>query len=303
MSPTLALKSRLSRALVKASTSGSAMAAHPYRRTAVTRSHRKVSIGSDMDIFPVQLPQDPEEKEGILLLLGMSTIVKKEMASNTEIFEEVEPDESDRLQLDQYLSTLRKRPFAGSPSSHLEDENLFAWSRARTVSMDSPKNHAASPKHVPSELLSLNLPAIVTPVGPSRLRNARRSNQRLVPHKGKKEKVKLPKLPQLHRHPQQLQQHQEPEESVHERHRKAHKLSVERGIPITTIHRKKFSWKNYPGMLNSYRSQKMDLFLIQWSNTHLPPLSRRTGGLFDCQSRRVLAAFCSELHRSTEAVQ
>lgn len=210
------------------------------------RSHRKVSIGSDMDIFPVQLPQDPEEKEGILLLLGMSNIVKKEMASNTEIFEEDEPDESDRLQLDQYLSTLRKRSFAGSPSSHLDDENPFAWSRARTVSMDSPKSHSTSPKHVPSNPLSLSLPAIVTPVGPSRLRSTRRTNQRLVPHKGKKEKVKLPKLPQLHRHPQQLHQQQENEECVQERRRKAVKMSVEKGIPITTIHRKKFSWKNYP---------------------------------------------------------
>jgi hypothetical protein len=265
MSPTRALKSRLSRALSKTSTStsGSSTAVNLDRSTGMPRSHRKVSIGSDMDIFPVQLPQDPEEKEGIFLLLGISTIVKKEMASNTEIFEEDEPDESDRLQLDQYLSTLPKRSFAGSPSSHLDDENSFAWSRARTVSMDSPKSHCASPKHVPSNPLSLSLPAIVTPVGPSRLRNTRRTNQRLLPHKGKKEKVKLPKLPQLHRQQQQLQQQQETEECVLEHRRQAVKMSVDKGIPITTIHRKKFSWKNYPGMLNTcINSSQNRAFLI-----------------------------------------
>jgi hypothetical protein len=258
MSPTPALKARLSRALVKtsvtsaASTSGTSFA--PNRRTALTLSHRKVSIGSDMDIFPVQLPQDPEEKEGILLLLGISTIVKKEMASNSAVFDEDEPDESDRLQLDQYLSTLYKRSLARSPSSPLQDENPFAWSRARSVSMDSPKSHTSSPKHIPSNSLSLSLPAIVTPVGPSRLRSTRRTNKRLVCHKGKKEKVRLPKLPQLHRRPLQLQQPQGAEKSIQERHRKAVKLTIEKGVPITTIHRKKFSWKNYPGMLVGLRT-------------------------------------------------
>jgi hypothetical protein len=252
MSPTLALKSRLSRVKTSTPTSGSAMAEKHNLGIAVTRSHRKVSIGSDMDIYPVKLPQDPKEKEGILLLVGISTIVKKEMASNNEIFEDDERDESDRLQLDEYLSMLRKRSFAGSPSSLLEDENPFAWSRARTVSMDSPKSHSASPKRVSSNNPELILPAIVTPVGTSRLRNSRRTNHKLVPCKGRKEKVKFPKLPQLHRHPQQLQLQQEADNCVKERCRKAVKLSVEKGIPITTIHRKKFSWKNYPGTLNIY---------------------------------------------------
>ncbi|KAG7338475.1 hypothetical protein IV203_011105, partial [Nitzschia inconspicua] len=33
---------------------------------------------------------------------------------------------------------------------------------------------------------------------------------------------------------------------VVEHHRKVLKVSSEKGIPVTTIHRKKFSWKNYP---------------------------------------------------------
>ncbi|KAG7338476.1 hypothetical protein IV203_011106 [Nitzschia inconspicua] len=160
MSPTLALKSRLSRALVvkPTSTYSSSMASNANRRAGVPRSHRKVSIGSDMDLTPVQLPQDPEEKEGILLLLGISTIVKNEMASNTEIFHEDddESDETGRPQLDQYLSSLNKSKLAGSSSSLLEDENRFAWNRARSVSMDSPKSHASSPKHIPSNTLSLS---------------------------------------------------------------------------------------------------------------------------------------------------
>lgn len=254
MSPTPALKSRLSRALVKPTTSSSSksMVVGAIRHAVVPRSHRKVSIGSDIDLSPVQLPQDPEEKEGIFLLLGISTIVQKEIASNTEIFhEDDESDESDRPQLDQYLSSLKKRPMTGSPSFLLDDENLFAWSRARTVSMDSPKSHVISPKHIPSNAVSLNFPAIVTPMGPSRLRNnVRRTSLKLVPHKGKREKVKFPKLPQLHRHQQQLQQQQQAEESVQEHHRKALEVSAERGVPLTTIHRKKFSWKNYPGTWN-----------------------------------------------------
>lgn len=206
-----------------------------------SRSHRKVSIGSDMDLSPIKLPQDPEEKEGILLLLGMSNIVKAEMASNTEIFHEDESTESDRPQLDEYLSYLNKRAITGSPSSLMDDsENRYAWNRARTVSIDSPKSHACSPKHIA-------LPPIVSPSGPSRLRNSRKPTLKITPCKGKKESVKFPKLPHLHRHQQQLQQQQQGEESVQEHHRKVLKVSSEKGIPVTKIHRRKFSWKSYPG--------------------------------------------------------
>lgn len=249
MSPTPALKSRLSRALVvKSSTCSSPTASsNANRRALVPRSNRKVSIGSDMELSPVRLPQDPEEKEGILLLLGMSTIVKKELANNTEIFhdESEESEESDRPQLEVYLSSLKKRALIpGSPSSL--DENCYAWNRARTISIDSPKSRGggASPKHIPSNSFSLIMPALVTPMGAPRQRNLRKpSLKAAVAHKGKKEKVKFPKLPVLHRHQQQVQQQQQAEETVQEHHRKVQKAHSEKGIPITVIHRKKFSWK------------------------------------------------------------
>jgi hypothetical protein len=89
----------------------------------------------------------------------------------------------------------------------------------------------------------LDCPAIVTPVGTKR--PSRKASLKLWAHKGKKEQVKFPKLPQINLHPQQLQQPNE--HTVEDHQRKAIKISKENGNPITTIMRKKFSWKNYPG--------------------------------------------------------
>jgi len=56
-----------------------------------------------------------------------------------------------------------------------------------------------------------------------------------VPVKAKKEHVKFPKLPQL-----------TPVCTVEDYTKKAVKIAQQNGIAITTISRKKFSWKNYP---------------------------------------------------------
>jgi hypothetical protein len=190
------------------------------------------------------------------MLLNMATIVNKEIANNHEIFEEDFGSEGS-------AHSTPKRPSMESPSHDMMDaeDNLFAWSRARTVSIDhSPIRKASSPSYVANMVAnsSLSLPAIVTPVG-TRIRTPRKASMKIVAHKGKKEEVKFPKLPQLqlehsHEHPQHNA------ETVHEHKLKALKVSAEKGIPITTILRKKFSWKNYPGkskVLNGMPSMKI----------------------------------------------
>jgi hypothetical protein len=216
---------------------------------------RKISIGSEIDFSPILLPQDPEEEEGVQLLLGMANIVSKEIANNTEIFEEDHDQygggmkcEAGGLLANSTHSNIKRSSTASPPLMMDDDDCLFAWSRARAVSIDhSPLGKSSSPTHM-KEIVgttsSLSLPAIVTPVG-TRFRAYRKASAKFLAHKAKKEQVKFPKLPQLEQlhQPQQQQSMQ----TVQEHKRKALKISAEKGTTITTILRKKFSWKNYPG--------------------------------------------------------
>lgn len=243
----MTLKLRLSRALVKPSSSG-AIAVNVNRRCSHKRSSRNVCIGSSVDLAPVCVIQDPEEKEGVELLLGISGVVAREMASDSQLFQESDRDDDSeediaaRPHLKDYLYQLNKRSDAGSPSYQLDDSNFFAWNRARSVSIDSPRSHTDSPKHV-LHAPSLSLPPIVTP----KSRSSRRTTLKISPHKGKKDKIKVPNLPQLARYQHQLpEQHQHAVESVHEHKMRALKMSAEKCVAISIIHRKKFSWKNYP---------------------------------------------------------
>jgi hypothetical protein len=170
----------------------------------------------------------------------MASIVNKEIASKStsEIFND-DDDEQDHTVPSSNPIIMRRS--TDSPSRFIgDDENdPYAWTRTRTVSIDSPGGHLNS-----SPRTLLNFPAIVTPVGTKR--HPRKASLKLISaHTGKKEQVKFPKLPQIHHHPQQEQPNQH---SVEDHLQKALKVSKENGIPITTIMRKKFSWKNYPGM-------------------------------------------------------
>ncbi|KAL3924382.1 MAG: hypothetical protein SGILL_001082 [Bacillariaceae sp.] len=193
-----------------------------------------------MDLSPVPLPQDPEEQEGVELLLDLSSIVSNEIAHNTQIFHEERPH------LDEYLSSINRSTATGSPPSFLVNQDgPYSWGRARTVSFDSPKSGGAGV-------------SVVTPVGSKR--TARKASLKLLAHKGRSEKIKLPSFPHLPRQQQQLQQ-QQAAESVHEHRLRAIEVSAKKAIPITTIYRKKFSWKNYPGKLEFLEKQSRRFIL------------------------------------------
>lgn len=247
MSPTIALKCRMANNMIaaRAAKPPSGTMAGLSHRSNLPGSFRSVSIGSEVDRrSPTLVPQGdvPEDDEGVQLLLGIAQIVSKEMADcNTEIFDDDEDD--DALEKDYEGGSddgfcQHPVPSGGrsleSPCSFVEEDDMFAWNRVRTVSMDSPNGVARATERVPP--LSLTLPAIVTPVG-NRGRNTRKATLKTTPHKGKKEHVKFPKLPQLH---QALP-------SVLEHKRKAMEICAADGATVKTIMRRKFSWKNYPG--------------------------------------------------------
>jgi hypothetical protein len=158
------------------------------------------------------------------------------MAQNTEIFEE--PEENVPIHLDDYLSSLNRSTASSPPSFLVNRESPFSWGRARTVSFDSPRNAGAP---------------VVTPVGSKR--TARKASLKQLECKGKKEKIKLPTFPLLPKQ-QQLLQQQQTSESVHSHKLRAMEVSAKKGISITTIYRKKFSWKNYPGTFRACRCSK-----------------------------------------------
>jgi len=218
-------------------------------------SRRTLPIGRGINTVPpsICLPQDPKDQKGVELLLGIATIVSKEIASSdTEIFDDGNDDDfltrtktsfsEPSVILDQ---TLTPKGPSNLPSSLIGDDDI-AWHRARTVSID---NEYGSPRRSPvtgqtgrstKTTKPLNLPAVVTPTG-SRLRPVRKQTLKLLANKGKKEQIKFPKITaqQTHSHnslPNIMAQHK----------RKAMEQIATKGKSITMIHRKKFSWKNYP---------------------------------------------------------
>lgn len=218
-------------------------------------SRRTLPINRGINTVPpsICLPQDPKDQKGVELLLGIATIVSKEIASSdTEIFDDGNDDDfltrnktsfsEPSVILDQ---TLTPKGPSNLPSSLIGDDDI-AWHRARTVSID---NGYGSPRRSPvtgqtgrskKNTKPLSLPAVVTPTG-SRLRPVRKQTLKLLANKGKKEQIKFPKITaqQIHSHnslPNIMAQHK----------RKAMEQIAIKGKSITIIHRKKFSWKNYP---------------------------------------------------------
>mmetsp|Transcript_24006 Transcript_24006/g.66522 ORF Transcript_24006/g.66522 Transcript_24006/m.66522 type:complete len:361 (-) Transcript_24006:1877-2959(-) len=212
-----------------------------------------VPMGSRMEsTSPIRLPQDPIDREGVELLLGIATIVSREMAnSGKELF----GDESGN---DFYENGDRSFPkisavhdhgiltrsLPKTPPGFVKDDD-FAWSRVRTVSID---HGCKSPRRSPdpeetkrtTKSKPLSPPAIVSPVN-TRLRTNRKPSLKLLAHKGKKEHVKFPKL-----NAQQSRNNQNLPNIMSQHKRKALEQSSIKGKSITVIHRKKFSWKNYP---------------------------------------------------------
>ena len=224
----------------------------------MANARRSLSVGTSSP--PVHLfPQDPKEKEGVELLLGIATIVSKEIASSDkELFDDSNDDD--------FRTTQEKTPFAEpsiifddrlaltSPSrfSSSDDQN-FALHRIRSVSIDndyygtprrsSSRNNGLLSGSTPKPKSIGLLPAVVTPVGKKRLRPLRKPSLKTV-SKAKKEQIKFPKItdtsplnPNLGNLPNIMSLHK----------RKAVDQRNATGKSITMIYRKKFSWKNYPG--------------------------------------------------------
>ncbi len=223
----------------------------------MANGRRSLSVGTSSP--PVHLfPQDPKEKEGVELLLGIATIVSKEIASSDrELFDDSNDND--------FHTTQEKTPFAEpsiifddrlaltSPSRFSScDGEDFALHRIRSVSIDneygtprrsSTRNNGLLPMSTSKPKSIGLLPAVVTPVGKKRLRPLRKPSLKLAT-KAKKEQIKFPKITDasplnqnLAHLPNIMSQHK----------RKAVDQRSATGKSITIIYRKKFSWKNYPG--------------------------------------------------------
>lgn len=196
------------------------------------------------------LPEDPLDQEGVELLLGIATIVSKEIAnnSNKQIFD----DEGDNdhfytrseRSIGQPSYIFDDSPTPRSTSSVIKDDtSMFAWHRVRTVSID---NGEGSPKRFITDLddekpiglrvKSSKHPAIVSPT--CKRGSRRKPNLKILAIKGKKKQVKV-------RKPTPTQSDQTLPNIMSDHSNKATKQRVINGKSITMIHRKKFSWKNY----------------------------------------------------------
>jgi len=221
-------------------------------RMATENGRRTLAIGNDISLTSgFRLPQDPKDQEGVKLLLGIATIVSKEIAnSDKKLFDDgndgdfltrnkdffVEPSITDDP-----LSTYR--PSTNLPSILIKD-NDFAWHRVRTVSID---NECGSPRRSPNvgqkqrstKTKSIGLPAVVTPVG-TRLRTVRKPSVKILAKTGKRDQAKFSKITA-----QQTRSNRSPNIMLQHKHNAMEQSTIS-GKSIITIHRKKFSWKNYP---------------------------------------------------------
>ena len=198
-------------------------------RSPIQNGKRTLFIGNGIDLVSSRLPQDPKDQEGVELLLSIATIVSREIAnSDKEIFDDENGAEASIIHNQALTSGVTDFP----SSFHTDGE--FAWHRVRAVSIDNDSIEKAKRSE------SISLPAVVTPVG-SRRRTLRKPSMKITAHRGKKEEIKLPKMAL-----QQIQSQNLP--NIMSQHkRKAIEQCAIKGNSITIIHRKKFSWKNYPG--------------------------------------------------------
>eukprot|EP00429_Kryptoperidinium_foliaceum_P063883 CAMPEP_0176050996 /NCGR_PEP_ID=MMETSP0120_2-20121206/25351_1 /TAXON_ID=160619 /ORGANISM="Kryptoperidinium foliaceum, Strain CCMP 1326" /LENGTH=351 /DNA_ID=CAMNT_0017384435 /DNA_START=134 /DNA_END=1189 /DNA_ORIENTATION=- len=243
MTPTIALKCRLD---------------HSLKQDAVAR-HWNVArdrIGTSCN-FPIggilslhsSPQQDENEDDAAQLLLSMSNIVSKEIKNNAHAFDDEgdtlfsEDDSSSSVHATANHENLLLTPRERTPSPTQSDSNAFNWTRARTVSIDSP-HHAGLltprstqelPEHEKVSHLSLGDPALVSPSPRTRSRPIRRASLKLA-QKAKRERLKMPKMPQLPPVSADITEYKE----------RALQAEAEKGLALKTIGRKKFSWKNYP---------------------------------------------------------
>lgn len=190
--------------------------------------------------------QDPEDQEGVELLLGISNIVSKEIAnSKNKLFgDNDDGDDDDDWDNDAYVI------FDESPISRINDIDMFGWHRIRTVSIDHengqvygspPPRTGINEKATRPIKSSHRLPATVSPTGTRGLRIIRKPSLKLLASKKSKTKhIGFPKLTLTQQSGRTLST------GITKHTNKAMKQRAIKGKPITVIQRKKFSWKNYP---------------------------------------------------------
>lgn len=250
--------------------------AAPTSTLGIPTSRRTVSVGTISPTVHL-LPQDPKEKEGVELLLGIANIVSKEIASSDkELFDDsqdfLDENKTPFSEPSLILDGTPKGPSHFSSSSLLDEDS--SWHRVRTVSID---NEYGTPRRSPQLRPTLKpktiglLPAVVTPVG-KRLRPGRKASIKII--KAKKESIKFPKLTQQQTTTSSTQSsnHQNLPNIMAQHKRKATEQCNTKGKSITTIHRKKFSWKNYPGksvVIKRVAHDVMDSLLLSLLDTCL----------------------------------
>ena len=281
--------------------------------SAMKNGRRTISIGSETGLVSsFYLPQDPKDQEGVELLLGIATIVSKEIASSDKkLFDDGNGD--DFLTRDKnsfaepsviFDQALTRGP-SDYPSSLIEDDD-FSWHRVRSVSIDgSPRRSSnVGPTRRTIKTKPICLPVVVTPLG-TRLRLVRKPSVKILANKGKKEQTKFPKLTAQQTHNNNLPN------IMHQHKRKATEQCTATGKSMTVIHRKKFSWKNYPGESCEETCDdrcRLNISSTLCSQLRFPLLSfrfvsNRTRSIFGGQSRRVFAPLRSELYNPAEEIQ
>lgn len=287
MSPTIALKCRLNRAM-------RLEGRMPFMT--IPSGIRKISIGSSAELDSAHVDPTTTEDSAVQLLLSISSIVSNEVNSNGFSFDEedngMSKDDGSETEVSKYLLT--PRGTCQSPL-HTSDDNI---NRLRSVSIDSFSYRPQSPT-VPSTKRTLGgsplsaRPVLIsptsTPVG--RTRPVRRTTLKLT-QKAKREHLKLPKIP----HAPVLTA------KVKDYKKKALSTSISKGRKLKVIGRKKFSWKNYPGKDH----HSFDTYKLSPSsnpNNVISSSSTRTRSILGSQSRRVSPALSPQLYYSTEAVQ
>lgn len=191
--------------------------------------------------------RNQSENKAAQLLLSISNIVTREMKCNAYIFDEESHQDEESCKDDSRSSTSSQDNWLLSPTkancpsqTHYDDEN-FHWNRVRSVSIDSPLHMYLSPPKPNVEPLRMPLarPVLITPTSTpvGRGRPIRKATLKLA-QKSKREQLKLPKMPQMSPVTMNVKDHK----------KKALAASLAKGMRLKTIGRKKFSWKNYPGM-------------------------------------------------------
>lgn len=243
MTPTIVLKCRADRAM-KQEAAARLLTVEPDNRRILKNADSGAQSWST-------IYRHETEDDAAKLLLSMSDIVNNEIKNNAFVFDDegdhCSRDDSSRCSHESNQESLLLTPRQLNESPTHCDNERFNWTRVRTVSIDSPLHTSLlTPKAMDEDFpqtcsLSLVRPALISPLSTpiGRGRPLRRASLKLA-QKIKQDYIKLPKLPQLP--PVTV--------DVNEYKKKALQASLAKGMKIQTIGRKKFSWKNYPGMIH-----------------------------------------------------